>query len=361
MRHGEVDLRSDTLTQPTPEMLRAMTSAKVGDDAFGEDETTRQLEEYCAELLGKESALFTSTGTMSNQLALRCHTRPGDEVLLDHSYHISFYESAPSSALGQVVLHPIVTADGILDAHVVSAAIDSKPRGPAYAAPRLLCMENSISTHGGRVVPAQAMRTVADAVRSLGLAVHLDGARLANASVAAGLPMAELCAAADTVSLCFAKGLGAPFGSILAGPGPLIDQARVLRKWYGGALHQSGYLAAAALFALKHHVNRLADDHANAYALAERLTQHPWLEVDADAVHTNMVMIGLGGLRVSSAEFCVRARQAGVRLMAWGPSIVRAVTRLGVDRADILCAARRLSSLADVLAKDRDRTGCVPA
>lgn len=340
-----IDLRSDTMTQPTPGLRRAMAAAEVGDDAYGEDRSVTALERYTAELLGKEAALFCSTGTMSNQLALRIHTQPGDEVILDTSHHIHYFESAPSIDLGGVVLNPVTGRDGFLTPQLLQHAIAVKPRGPVYATPRLVCVENTVAFHGGKVVPLAVLRTLREATDLHGLAVHLDGARLPNAAVAAGVSLADYAATADTVSMCFAKGLGAPFGSVLAGPADLINQARRYRKWYGGALHQAGFMAAAALYSLERHYDRLADDHANARLLAELIAGEGGLTVDVGNVESNMVVIGVPD-GIDERDFVAVAAEEGVQLMAWGPGRVRATTHLGLNAGDMRVAAERLAELA---------------
>jgi threonine aldolase len=323
-----IDLRSDTLTLPNEGMRRAMWEAEVGDDCYGEDVSVRRLEEHCARLFGKEEALFISTGTLSNQIAIRCLTQPGDEVILDASYHVYFFESAQTADLAKVTLNPCFTEDGVLTKADVARAIDSKPRGPMYSAPRLLCAENTVNARGGRVFPIETLRSLRRFADANGLAVHLDGARLMNACAATGLSPAAYAACADSLSLCFAKGLGAPFGSVLADESSFIRSAKKYRKWYGGALHQSGVLAAAALYGIRNNAGRLVEDHANARLLADLLADLPDVVVDPETVETNIVMMDVSRLGISSFAFAEEAKGEGVLLFPWTPTVVRAVTHL---------------------------------
>jgi threonine aldolase len=345
-----IDLRSDTTTVPTPAMLQAMLTSAVGDDAFGEDPTTNNLEEYAAGLLGKEAAIFIPSGTMSNQIALRLHTRAGDEVILDESYHFNVYESAPSADLAGVSLNTVSTVDGILTPAHVATAIDVKSRDQRYAQPVLLALENTINFRGGRVVPVAALRVVAEYARSVGMRVHLDGARLFNAVVASGTSASEYGTAVDTLSVCFAKGLGAPFGSVLAGPSDLITKARTYRKSYGGAMHQCGQLAGAALYALRHNVDRLAEDHAAARRIAEIIAADPTVAVKPAEVDSNMVIVDLKFSGLPAEAAASAARQRGVLVMPIGTSKIRLVTHMGVTMADASAAA---FTLLQVLAEER--------
>ncbi|GAA4010821.1 GntG family PLP-dependent aldolase [Allokutzneria multivorans] len=342
-----MDLRSDTLSLLSPGMRKAMAEAEVGDDVWGGDPTTRRLERWCAELFGKEAALFTTSGTLSNQLALRVHTRPGDEVITDTKYHVNFYESAASAGLAGVALNTVDSADGVLTPELVEFALRRKARKPLYAAPKLVCVENTVNFHSGRVVPHDSLRALRQHTLGAGLATHLDGARLANASVAAGVSLAEFADTADTVSMCFAKGLAAPFGSILVGPAELIERATVHRSAYGGGLHQSGVLAAAALYGLQHNVERLAEDHHNARLLGELLSQHPAFGVELDSVQTNVLVVDVSGIGLPASTFVRAAAEDGVLLAERTPTSVRAMTRLGIDEAAIRTAAERLLALAD--------------
>ncbi len=333
-----IDLRSDTVTRPTPAMREAMARAEVGDDVFGDDPTVHALEAEVARLTGKEAALFVTSGTMGNQLAIATQTRPGDDVIVGEGAHPVFFEAGAGAALSGVQF-TTVGRGGLFTPDDVAAAVYPK----VYWSPRtsLVSIENTHNRGGGRVwAPAQA-RAVADRARSLGLATHLDGARIWNASVACGVPVAELCAAFDTTSVCFSKGLGAPVGSAFCASRQLVEDARRLRKRWGGAMRQSGVLAAAALHALAHHRARLADDHAGARALAEKLARTPGASVDLASVETNIVNIDLE----APADVVVRhAKEQGLLINATSPKRLRAVTHLDVSRADIDAAADILTA-----------------
>lgn len=344
-----IDLRSDTVTRPTAAMRAAIASAPVGDDLYRDDPTVLELEAHCARLLGKEASIFMPTGTMSNQIALRCLTRPGDEVILDAAYHIHFYESAQSAGIAGVALNACSTAEGLLTVEDIERAWARKPRGPDYAVPRVICIENTVNAAGGRVFPLRTIRELRRFADDRGMAIHMDGARLWNAAVAAGVTPSEYCRDVDTVSVCFAKGLGAPAGSVLAGSAALIASARRYRKWYGGSMHQAGLLAAAALFALRHHMARLSDDHVNARHLAAGLARFDGVAVDVGAVETNIVMLDLAALGVGAAEFAELARAEDVLVVPWLPTIVRMVTHMHVGRAEVEEALRRLDRVLQAL------------
>ena len=338
-----VDLRSDTVTRPTAAMREAMARAEVGDDVYGEDPTVRRLQERAAELLGKEAALFVPSGTMANQIALLCHCERGDEVLAGEGSHCMAFESGAGSAWAGVSFC-VVGRGGLFDVEQMQSAI--KPREYHYPRTRLLVLENTHNRAGGRVFPQRDVEALAQAARVHGLSVHIDGARIWNAAVASGRSPAELAAPADSVSACFSKGLGAPVGSVLAGSSALVARAQRFRKMLGGGMRQAGVLAAAALYALEHHVARLADDHAHARLLAEGLLRLPGVRCAASDVQTNIVNFELSGLPAS--RFVAEAGKHGVRLNAIGPQAVRAVTHLDVSRADVDTALERL---ADVLAQ----------
>jgi threonine aldolase len=333
-----IDLRSDTVTRPTPAMREAMARAEVGDDVFGDDPTVHALEQEVARITGKEAALFVSSGTMGNQLAIATQTRPGDEVVVGEGAHPVFFEAAAGAALSGVQF-AVAGRGGFYTPEEMEAAVE--PR--VYWAPRtsLVAIENTHNRAGGRVWPLAQARAVAERARALGLATHLDGARIWNASVASGVEVAAWCAPYDTASVCFSKGLGAPVGSAFCGPRKLVEDARRFRKRWGGAMRQSGILAAAALHALAHHRARLAEDHANARALADRLARTPGAHVDAATVETNIVNVDLD---VAGDAVVKKARDLGLLINATGPMRLRAVTHLDVSRADIDAAADILAS-----------------
>lgn len=339
-----IDLRSDTLTLPTAEMRAAMVLAAVGDAAYGEDPIVSELEEYCAALFGKDAAVFTCSGTMSNQIAVQTLTQPGDEVILDFYHHINYFEGAQTAKMAGVVLNTCVSERGILTPDSISEAIKSKLRGDGYCKPKLLCLENSISFFGGRVFPAELLRRVSDHARSQGMAVYVDGARILNACVSSGVSPKDFAASADLCSLCFAKGLGAPFGSVLVGDRPAIEVARKFRKWLGGNLHQSGIMAAAALFALRHHLPHFEADHANAKLLTQLLGASSSSGLQIWPAETNIVMFNISSLSISAREFVSHAEQHGVRLVDWTNGWVRAVMHHPISREQVMTAADVIQS-----------------
>lgn len=333
-----IDLRSDTVTRPTPAMREVMARAEVGDDVFGEDPSVRALEEAVAALVGKEAALFVTSGTMGNQLAIALHTRPGDEVIVGEGAHVVFYESGAGPALSGVQF-AIAGAGGLFDAD----AMEERIQAAAYWSPRtsLVCVENTHNRAGGRVFPQLDAIAIAERARSRGLAVHLDGARIWNACAATGLSPKEIAAPFDTISVCFSKGLGAPVGSALCAPRTDVERARRLRKMWGGGMRQSGILAAAALHALENHRGRLPEDHASAKLFAERAARIAGARVDLARVETNIVNVDLDapltGEGVSAA-----ARGVGLLVNASGPRRIRVVTHLDAPRADVEHAAELL-------------------
>lgn len=339
-----IDLRSDTVTVPTPAMRRAMAEAAVGDDVYGEDPTVNELERLAAAKVGKEAALFVPSGTMANQIGVMLHAGPGEEVLVEAEAHIYYYEQGGIGALAGAQPRPIPTPDGRLTPELLAAAL--RPKNIHFPRTKLLCLENTHNRSGGRVLSVEATRSLAELAHRRGLAVHLDGARIFNASVALGVPVTELTGPADTVAFCLSKGLAAPVGSLLAGPSDLIERARWHRKRLGGGMRQAGILAAAGILALTEMVDRLAEDHANARYLAEGLNALGGYRVDLDSVETNMVVCHLTGSRRDAAAEVERWREAGILVNAIGPSTLRLVTHKDVDRADVEEALGRLERLA---------------
>lgn len=339
-----VDLRSDTVTRPSPGMRAAMAAAEVGDDVLGDDPTVHRLQHRAAELLGKEAALFVPSGSMANQIALLLHCRRGDEVIVGQGAHMAFHEAGAASALAGVQLIAVGTdRGGTFTGADVAAA--TKPATRLAPPTVLVCVENTHNRGGGTVWAAEDTAGVARAARDRGLALHLDGARLLNAATAMGRPAAELAAPFDTVALAFSKGLGAPVGSVIAGRRPEIEHATRLRKMLGGGMRQAGILAAGALWALDHNIPRLAEDHANARVLAERLAVIPGLSVDLTSVQTNIVMADLGPSLPAAADVVARLEPRGVRVLPFGPRRLRFVTHLDVTRAGCERAARSLTEL----------------
>ncbi|MBL8361896.1 MAG: aminotransferase class I/II-fold pyridoxal phosphate-dependent enzyme [Rubrivivax sp.] len=339
-----IDLRSDTVTRPTAPMRAAMAAAEVGDDQYGEDPTTNRLQARCAELLGKEAALWLPTGTMANQVALRTLTRPGDEVVICREAHVGWHELGGAAANAGVQIHEIGQG-GLFDADALRAAV--KPRNfPIFPTTSLVAVENTHNRAGGIVVPQATVRQVCATARELGLATFLDGARLWNASVAGGLPVHELAAPFDLVAVAFSKGLGAPGGALLAGPRATITAAHRHRHRMGGAMRQNGVFTAAALHGLDHHLARLPEDHANARAFAERLVAGAPVVLDLATVQTNIVVFHLpAAVPIDAPTLSARAREHGVLVNAFGPRTVRAVTHLDVDRAGCVQAADVLVAL----------------
>ncbi len=331
-----VDLRSDTVTRPTPEMRRVMAEAEVGDDVYGEDPSINLLQERVAELLGKEAALFVPSGVMANQLAVQTHTTPGDEVLIHVDGHILNYEGGSAAALAGVQLHPLPGKDGVLDPREVWAGI--RPPGEHFARTRLLALENTHNRAGGTVWPLERLEEVAAVGRAEGVLVHLDGARLWNASVAAGVAMRDYAAPADSVSVCFSKGLGAPVGSALAGSAAFIEAARAHRKRYGGAMRQAGILAAGALYAMDHHVDRLALDHEHAVLLAGHLAQVPGVFIP-HPVQTNIVIVDVESLGRTAEQVVTALAAVGVLCGVADRCRVRFVTHLDVSAEQVQRAA----------------------
>ena len=322
-----VDLRSDTVTRPTPGMRRAIAEAVVGDDVFGDDPTVQELERRVAHLAGKEEALYVPSGTMGNQLAIRVLTERGDEVLVEEDSHIVLWEQGGLAANSGCLARPVHGERGALTKEAVEAAISEPDDHVARLS--LVCLENTHNRAGGVVVPLERQLATAAVAHAHGLSVHLDGARLWNASVATGIPIAEWAAVADTVMMCFSKGLGAPIGSILAGPSPLIHRARRVRKLWGGGMRQVGIIAAACLYALDHHIARLADDHRRAKTLALGLAAVPGVTVPVP--DTNLVYIHIERESLETAAILSELEARGVRMSQYGARLLRAVTHLDVD------------------------------
>jgi threonine aldolase len=325
-----IDLRSDTVTRPTPAMRRAMLEAEVGDDVYGEDPTVNRLEQVAAGITGKEAALFVPTGTMGNTIGIKVHTEHGQEVICDARSHVFNYELAMMGWFCGCVARTIEGARGILDWDQVRREI--RPLGPHWAPTGVITIENTHNRAGGTVYPMAAVREICDGAHERGLKVHMDGARIFNASVASGIPVHEIAAAADTVMFCVSKALGAPVGSLLAGTAETIARGRLYRKRLGGGMRQAGVLAAAALVAIEETPPRLCADHANARYLAEGLARIPGIEIDPAAVVTNIVIFDISGTGLASAEISGRLERRGVLINGVGEHQMRAVTHYDVDR-----------------------------
>lgn len=334
-----IDLRSDTVTRPTPAMRRAMAEAEVGDDVYGEDPTVRRLEELAAATLERQSALFVPTGTMGNQVAVHLHTRPGSEVIIEARGHICNFEMGAMAALSGALARPIVTEQGLLEPEQVEGAINPKI---SYRTPsRLLCLENTHNLWSGLPMEACRTRALARVAHQHGLAVHLDGARIFNAATALETSAAELARDCDSVMFCLSKGLAAPVGSMLAGDADFIAEARRVRKLFGGGMRQVGVLAAAGLIALTEMTRRLWEDHARARRLAEGLAEHSAIDLDPARVQTNIVVFRLrpesfrGGMLPPSQRFVAGMRERGVLCGAFGSYEVRMVTHYEIGDEDI--------------------------
>lgn len=338
-----IDLRSDTITKPTPAMREAMAAADVGDDVFGEDPTVRELEVETAALLGKEAALFTVSGTMANQLAIRSCTEPGDEIFVEAQAHVYYYEGGGPAALSGVMCRLLQGERGVFSGAALESAL--RPSDPHFPRPRLVCIENTHNRGGGKIWALEQIDDVASTARRHGLQLHLDGARLWNAAAATGIAERRWAAPFDTVSVCFSKGLGAPVGSALAGSKAVIERAKRFRKMFGGGMRQAGIIAAGALFALRNHRARLTEDHANAKALADGIGRCKRFEVAPDEVETNMVRFRLPG--TAAKELVERLRSRGVLALAVDQATIRAVTSLMVSADDIRRAVEVIVKAAE--------------
>jgi threonine aldolase len=314
-------------------MRRAMAEAEVGDDVFGEDPTVNRLQARVAELLGKEAALFTPSGTMANLVAIRTHCHPGDEMICEAHCHLLHYEQAGYAQMAGVAARPVEGRNGVLTVEQLQGLI--RPPNAHFAQTRLLTLENTHNRGGGTIQPYPQLEAICRWAAQHGLRRHLDGARLWNAAVATGIPPAEWAKHFDTVTVCFSKGLGAPVGSALVGPKDLIQQAHRHRKVLGGGMRQAGILAAAALYALEHHIDRLAEDHANARRLAEQLRRFDLLELDPPWPETNMVFFRVSSRWGSPQQLADALRQEGILVLPTAEGKIRLVTHLDVTAADI--------------------------
>jgi threonine aldolase len=321
-------------------MRAAMAAAEVGDDAFDEDPTVHRLQDRVARLLGTEAALFVPTGTMANQIAVRVHTRPGDELICEATSHVYVWEAGAPAALSGVTTRPVSGESGVLDVEHLRDVI--RPNSENYTRTRLVVLENTHNRGGGRVYPPAKVEEISAWARANGLAMHLDGARLWNAHVATGRPLADWCKPFDSVTVAFSKGLGAPVGSVLAGTRDFVAKARWVRKLFGGAWRQAGVLAAAALYALDNHLSRLADDHRHARVLAEAVAATPGLRLDPPAVETNLVWFEVDPDLMPAARLAAALKDRGVLVHVAGPTTLRACTHLDVSAADVEFAADAL-------------------
>lgn len=328
-----IDLRSDTVTQPSEAMRQAMAKAPVGDDVYGEDPTVNELQEYCADLFGKEAALYVPSGTMANQVSLNAQTQPGDEVICEYGCHIFNYEAGGPGLLSGVQLHPLGGDHGILTAEQITAAI--RPGNVHHPVSRVIALENTHNRAGGVVYPLEVIRDIAEMAKGHGLKMHLDGARLMNAVIATGISPRDYAQYFDSVTLCFSKGLGAPVGSIVAGDSDFIKRAHRYRKIYGGGMRQAGIIAAGALYALRNNVRRLQQDHQNAKRLAEGIANLDAIEVELGWVQTNIVIFQVDSAQYNAAELCDTIRESDIYMLPISEEKIRAVTNLMVSENDI--------------------------
>jgi threonine aldolase len=340
-----IDLRSDTVTKPTPEMRRAMAEAEVGDDVYGEDPTVQRLERRAAELVGKEAALLVPTGTMGNTIGIKLHTHHGEEVICDDRAHILDWELCMTAWFSGCLARPVPTADGILSWDTIEPAV--KPHGKFNAPTALVVIENTHNMGGGSVYALEEIDAICERAHERGIKVHMDGARLFNAAAATGESPARITAPVDTVMFCLSKGLGAPVGSMLAGTAEAMARARTYRKHLGGGMRQAGVLAAAGSIALDQMRGRLAEDHANARLLAERIQTLRGIALDASKVRTNIVIFDIAGTGIPVAEFVAGLKSRGVLAAGIGGTRVRLVTHYDVSRADCETAAAAIASVVN--------------
>ena len=340
-----IDLRSDTVTQPCNGMRQAIAEAKVGDDVFGEDPTVLQLQERVASLFGKEAALFVPSGTMGNEICIKCHTAPGDEVICEANSHFLNYESGAAPLLAGVQMRPVSGERGVLTSDQIAASI----RPSQYYFPRtsLISLENTHNHAGGTLLPITNLKAIYQLGQDSGLPIHLDGARIWNAAIASGIQVAEYAKYCDSISVCFSKGLGAPIGSAIIASTAFITKAHRMRKVFGGGMRQAGILAAGALYGLEHNFKRMKFDHKNARALANGLATIGGVSIDLDSVQTNIVMFDITDCRVDLPAALEQLQSKGVKVVPFGPTVLRAVTHLDISEKDIENA---LEIFASVLA-----------
>jgi threonine aldolase len=341
-----IDLRSDTVTRPTPAMRKAMAEAEVGDDVFGEDPTVNALQEKVAKLLGKEAALFVPSGTMANQLSIKSHTQPGDEVIIEGSSHPYNFEGGAGAALSGIQFNCLKGVRGILDASQIEEAV--RPADHHFPVTRLVCLENTHNRGGGSIYPLEKMADIYRLTKSKGLVLHLDGARLWNASVATGMKPDEYAQWADSVSVCLSKGLGAPIGSLVAGSQPFIHRVHRFRKMFGGGMRQVGIIAAAGVYALDHHFERLKEDHQNAKRLAVGLKEFKGVSIDPKHVETNIIIFDVADTGMTASQVAEAMKKEAIFIHAFGKTQIRLVTHLDVSSEDI---ERALKAFEKVLGK----------
>ena len=353
-----IDLHSDTSTSPTPGMRQAIASAEVGDDMRGEDPTVNRLESMVAELLGKEAAVFACSGTQSNQMGLRVHCIPGDELLINSTGHIGGYEGGAPAALSGITVRPITAPYGFLDVKDLEGK--PSPDDQHLCRTRLVCLENTSNAGGGRVYPLEQMQRVAEWAWSNDLKMHLDGARMFNATVAGGYSPKDVGQCFDTISICFSKGLGCPLGSVLVGSKAEIQRARRIRKLFGGAMRQAGIVAAAAVYALENHIDRLQEDHDNAQELARQLAALNGILINPEDVQTNLVFFEVAPEVGTAVQLNDAVAEYGIRLCPFGGQRMRVVTHLDVSSDDISVVVDAIRTVLAAGIKDRHVAGSGP-
>ena len=349
MTSTPIDLRSDTVTKPTTGMRRSIADAKVGDDVIETDPSVERLQDLCADMLGMESSIFMPSGTMTNQIAIRIHCQPGDEFICESGCHIYNYEQAAFAQLSGVSARTVDGEFGVLHVDQLGGLIRSD--NEHLVRTRLVCLENTHNRGAGRVQPYEKVVDICQWAKANGLRRHLDGARLFNAVVATGIDLADWAQHFDTVSVCFSKGLGAPVGSVLAGPCELIKGARRARKLFGGGMRQAGIIAAGALYALENNVERLVEDHANAQVLADAIRQIDGLSLLPDKVDTNIVIFHVDPSLGSASDFADAMHAERVLAMVTAPQLIRLVTHLDVSAEQVTRAREVIKQVADLLAK----------
>lgn len=333
MNQKLIDLRSDTVTKPSKAMRQAIAEAEVGDDVFEDDPTVKKLEEMVAELLGKEKALFVPSGTMANEVAIKSWTKPGDEVILEEDSHIYNYEVGAPSVLCGVQLNALKGKRGVLTAQQILDHI--RPQDIHIPPTTLICLENTHNRAGGTIYPIEEIKKIRKATKPFGIKMHLDGARLWNATIATGIPLDKYARYFDSVSVCLSKGLGAPIGSVICGSSDFIQIARRNRKMFGGGMRQVGIIAAAGIYAIENNFNRLIEDHRNAKALAQGLSKIPKISVDSESVQTNIVVIDIKKSGMEVAKALEKLKEKNVLAVPFGKTQIRCVTHLNVSRDDI--------------------------
>lgn len=342
-----IDLRSDTVTRPTPEMRKAISEAEVGDDVFGEDPTVNALQAKVAGVLGKEAALFVPSGTMANQLSIKSHTQPGDEVITEASSHPYNFEGGAGAALSGIQFQCLRGVRGVLEPSQIEEAV--RPADHHFAVTRLICVENTHNRGGGSIYPLEKMIEIYRLAQSRGLLVHLDGARLWNASVATGIKPYEYAQYADSVSVCLSKGLGAPIGSLVAGSKSFIDRVHRFRKMFGGGMRQAGIVAAAGIYALDHHFERLAEDHQNARRLAVGLKELKGVSIEPKFVETNIVIFDVANSGMTAVQVTEAMKKEGVLIHPISKTQIRLVTHLDITHEDIETALKAFRKLLKAL------------